>query len=71
MAADEEKIREAFAAFDADGSGLIDSGELKAAFLAAFAALEIETDDEKVDEHVEVRKRTPFSPLNLIDVYCP
>jgi Ca2+-binding EF-hand superfamily protein len=54
---DEEKLREAFARFDTDGSGLIDSAELKAALRAAYIDCGEEISDEDIDQLADVRQR--------------
>ena len=51
---DEEKLREAVAKFDSDGSGLIDSAELKAALQAAYNDCGEQISDDIVNQLAEV-----------------
>jgi len=53
---DAEKLREAFAKFDSDGSGLIDSAELKAALRAAYDHCGEEISEDTTNQMAEVSK---------------
>jgi Ca2+-binding EF-hand superfamily protein len=51
---DEDKLREAFARFDIDGSGLIDSAELKTALRAAYIDCGEEITDDDLEQLADV-----------------
>jgi len=49
----DEKLREAFAKFDTDGSGYIEAAELREALRTVLESCEVDLSDELIDEYTE------------------